>query len=207
MQHPIMISSTDLYETISLYTQSAMLYNLESILKNPIAIDSIRRLSASQTDMVIPADNIVCYNHRATIPTKDMIDRRTVFITDKKIWIIFIQSNTNKNMAWAWEIAGDPYIPTFEIRPCNDQLRQEGWHLGYNRILIRHVEKYKTECQEAYLTETNRRNRYWGAADPVKVSIPDIDSVEMFERLQDEIIEMMKRNRIKINNTIYKWNC
>jgi len=193
-----------------------MLYNLESILKNPIEIDSIRRLSASQIDMVIPADNIVCYNHRATIPTKDMIDRRTVFITDKKIWIIFIQSNTNKNMAWAWEIAGDPYIPTFEIRPCNDQLWQEGWHLGYNRILIRHIEKYKTECQEAYLTEKNRSNRYWGASDPVKVSIPtnpwnlpqnDVDSVEMLERLQDEIIEMMKRNRIKINNTIYKWNC
>jgi hypothetical protein len=191
-----------------------MLYNLESILKNPIAIDIIRRLSASQliasqTDMVIPADNIVCYNHRANIPTKDMNDRRTVFITDKKIWIIFIQSNTNKNMAWAWEIAGDPYIPTFEIRPCNDQLRQEGWHLGYNRILIRHIEKYKTECQEAYLTETNRNNRYWGTSDLVKVSIPtmptnpwnlpqnDIDFVEIEERLRDEIIEMMKRNRIK----------
>jgi hypothetical protein len=178
---------------------------MESILKNPIAIDSIRRLGYSQTDMVIPADNIVCYNHRVNIPTKDMFTRRTVFITDKKIWIIFIQSNTNKNMAWAWEIAGDPYIPTFEIRPCNDQLRQEGWHLGYNRILIRHIEKYTTECQEAYLTETNRNNRYWGTSDPVKVSIPnDIDSVEMLERLQDEIIEMMKRNRIKINNTIYK---
>ena len=206
MQHPIMISSTDLYETTSLYTRSSMLStNMESILKNPIAIDSIRRLGYSQTDMVIPADNIVCYNHRVNIPTKDMFTRRTVFITDKKIWIIFIQSNTNKNMAWAWEIAGDPYIPTFEIRPCNDQLRQEGWHLGYNRILIRHIEKYTTECQEAYLTETNRNNRYWGTSDPVKVSIPnDIDSVEMLERLQDEIIEMMKRNRIKINNTIYK---
>jgi hypothetical protein len=133
MKKPLILSSHDLYMALSLhygmYSRITQPY-LEDILQRAFDISAIQSILHCRAyvniDSVTHQDNVI------QIPEQNLVDAATVYLVDQVKWILFLQSNVNRNEVYAFDIPAfmSGYQPEYYlIKPFNKSLAQEGWHI------------------------------------------------------------------------------
>jgi hypothetical protein len=136
MKNPLILSSHDLYMALSvhygMYSRITQPY-LEDILQRAFDISAIQSILHCRAyvniDSVTHQDNVI------QIPEQNLVDAATVYLVDQVKWILFLQSNVNRNEVYAFDIPAfmSGYQPEYYlIRPFNKSLAQEGWHIDAN---------------------------------------------------------------------------
>jgi hypothetical protein len=133
MKKPLILSSHDLYMALSLhygmYSRITQPY-LEDILQRAFDISAIQNILHCRAyvniDSVTHQDNVI------QIPEQNLVDAATVYLVDQVKWILFLQSNVNRNEVYAFDIPAfmSGYQPEYYlIKPFNKSLALEGWHI------------------------------------------------------------------------------
>ena len=133
MKKPLILSSHDLYMALSvhygMYSRITQPY-LEDILQRAFDISAIQSILHCRAyiniDSVTHQDNVI------QIPEQNLVDAATVYLVDQVKWILFLQSNVNRNEVYAFDIPAfmSGYQPEYYlIKPFNKSLAQEGWHI------------------------------------------------------------------------------
>ena len=133
MKKPLILSSHDLYGALSahhgMYSRITQPY-LEDILQRAFDISAIQNILHCRAyvniDSVTHQDNVI------QIPEQNLVDAATVYLVDQVKWILFLQSNVNRNEVYAFDIPAfmSGYQPEYYlIKPFNKSLAQEGWHI------------------------------------------------------------------------------
>jgi hypothetical protein len=133
MKNPLILSSHDLYMALSvhygMYSRITQPY-LEDILQRAFDISAIQSILHCRAyvniDSVTHQDNVI------QIPEQNLQDAATIYLVDQAKWILFLQSNVNRNEVYAWDIPVfmSGHQPEYYlIRPFNKSLAQEEWHI------------------------------------------------------------------------------
>lgn len=161
MQRPIMITALQLYNVLrdqfpDLHATSLNL-KLQDMLQHPVPCNCLTRIAAAK--FWVPIDGVTHHNHNLQIPDSNLDGIATIYLTDLGTWIMYIQSNVDKGLVYAWEIiytrpAGQhgPFDLSlrdelWHIRPFNSRLRDESWRVDVTDRIYRYVREYINVCQ------------------------------------------------------------
>jgi len=130
---------------------------LQDMLRYPVPCNCLTRIAAAK--FWVPIDGVTHNNHNLQIPDSNLDGIATIYLTDLGTWIMYIQSNVDKGLVYAWEITYtrpvQPYGPfdlslrdeSWRIRPFNSRLRDESWRVGVTDRIYRYVREYINVCQ------------------------------------------------------------
>jgi hypothetical protein len=161
MQRPIMITALQMYNVLcdqfpDLHS-NALNLKLQDMLQQPVPCNCLTRIAAAK--FWVPIDGVTHNNHNLHIPDSNLDGITTIYLTDLSTWIMYIQSNVDKGLAYAWEIIytrpGGQHGPfdlslrdeSWHIRPFNSRLRDESWRVDVTDRIYRYVREYINVCQ------------------------------------------------------------
>lgn len=161
MQRPIMITALQLYNVLcdqfpDLHA-NALNLKLQDMLQQPVPCNCLTRIAAAK--FWVPIDGVTHNNHNLHIPDSNLDGITTIYLTDLGTWIMYIQSNVDKGLVYAWEITytrpgGQPgpfdlslRDESWHIRPFNLRLRDESWRVDVTDRIYRYVREYINVCQ------------------------------------------------------------
>lgn len=135
MKGPLLTTSSDLYMALSAY------YGMYASITQPYLEDVLQRaIDASAIQNVLHCrayvniDSVTHHEGVIQIPEQNLQDAATIYLVDQAKWILFLQSNVNRNEVYAWDIPVfmECYPEFFCIMPFNKSLYQEGWYINAN---------------------------------------------------------------------------
>ena len=136
MKRPLLTTSSDLYMALSahygMYASITQPY-LEDVLQR--AIDASAIQSILHCRAYVNIDSVTHHEGVIQIPEQNLQDAATIYLVDQAKWILFLQSNVNRNEVYAWDIPVfmSGHRPEYYlIRPFNKSLYQEGWYIDAN---------------------------------------------------------------------------
>jgi hypothetical protein len=136
MKKPLLTTSSDLYMALSahygMYASITQPY-LEDVLQRAIEISAIQNVLHCRAYVNI--DSVTHNEGVIQIPEQNLQDAATIYLVDQAKWILFLQSNVNRNEVYAWDIPVfmSGHRPEYYlIRPFNKSLYQEGWYIDAN---------------------------------------------------------------------------
>jgi len=136
---------------------NALNLKLQDMLQQPVPCNCLTRIAAAK--FWVPIDGVTHNNHNLQIPDSNLDGITTIYLTDLSTWIMYIQSNVDKGLVYAWEIiytrpAGQhgPFDLSlrdelWHIRPFNSRLRDESWRVDVTDRIYRYVREYINVCQ------------------------------------------------------------
>jgi hypothetical protein len=136
MKEPLLTTSSDLYMALSahygMYASITQPY-LEDVLQR--AIDASAIQSILHCRAYVNIDSVTHHEGVIQIPEQNFKDAATIYLVDQAKWILFLQSNVNRNEVYAWDIpVYMEYYPQFyRIMPFNKSLYREGWYINADR--------------------------------------------------------------------------
>jgi len=148
MKRPVMITSKQLYNTIhdqfglDAYVNGDMI--LHKILERPIPTHCLTRIAAAQ--FWVPIEGVTRHDQDLLIPDSNLVNITTLYVTDLSKWIMFIQSNVDKDKAYAWEIRYNRIAPALRIQPFNTKLRDAAWRVIVTDRIQGYVQLYFGAC-------------------------------------------------------------
>jgi hypothetical protein len=116
------------------------------MLEHPVPIHCLSRIAAA--NFWVPIAGVTRHNCDLLIPDSNLDTITTIYVTDLSKWIMFIQSNVDKDKAYAWEIRYDRSVPELRVYPFNKKLRDESWRVVITDRIHRHVQDYTNVCQD-----------------------------------------------------------
>jgi len=189
MKNPLILSSHDLYMALSvhygMYSRITQPY-LEDILQRAFDISAIQSILHCRAyvniDSVTHQDNVI------QIPEQNLQDAATIYLVDQAKWILFLQSNVNRNEVYAWDIpVYMEYYPQFyRIMPFNKSLYREGWYINADRegalgaYCQKHISHLFKTSMNSKLAEppkfqvTQRVNAWYNYSWPMSVFFKDL---------------------------------
>jgi hypothetical protein len=190
MNRPLICASHDLYVALTvqngMYSRITQPY-LEDILQRAFDISAIQNILHCRAyvniDSVTHQDNVI------QIPEQNLVDAATVYLVDQAKWILFLQSNVNRNEVYAWDIPVfmSGHRPEYYlIRPFNKSLYQEGWHIdadakgALGTYIRNHTDHLITISRNSKLAEppkfqvTQRVNAWYNYSWPMSVFFKDL---------------------------------
>ncbi len=149
MRRPVMLTSHQLYNVIqdqfglSDYLNGDM--ELHKMLEHPIPTHCLTRIAAAQ--FWIPIQGVTHQDRHLNIPDSNLDGITTIYITDLRLWIMFIQSNVEQGKAYAWKMMFPRmYMNDIHIRPMNTVLKSEGWSIAPHNVIKSYVRTYADVC-------------------------------------------------------------
>lgn len=136
MKEPLLTTSMDLYMALSahygMYASITQPY-LEDVLQRAIDVSAIQSILHCRAYVNI--DSVTHHEGVIQIPEQNFKDAATIYLVDQAKWILFLQSNVNRNEVYAWDIpVYMEYYPQFyRIMPFNKSLYREGWYINADR--------------------------------------------------------------------------
>ena len=136
MKEPLLTTSSDLYMALSahygMYASITQPY-LEDVLQRAIDVSAIQSILHCRAYVNI--DSVTHHEGVIQIPEQNFKDAATIYLVDQAKWILFLQSNVNRNEVYAWDIpVFMEYYPQFyRIMPFNKSLYREGWYINADR--------------------------------------------------------------------------
>ena len=180
MKRPVMITSKQLYNMLQdQFGLSIGMMDLPFMLQYPIPTHCLTRIVAAQ--FWVPIEGVTRHDHDLLIPDSNLSGISTIYVPDLSKWIMFIQSNVDKDKAYAWEIRYNRTAPAVRIQPFNTKLRDAAWRVIVTDRIQGYVQLYFGSMQA-----TQRVPRFaaqWPPNDPA------------MEDLETEIINQILNNR------------
>jgi len=151
MHRPIMITSKQLYAVLhdqfGLYAfLNDDVTSVLKMLEHPVPTHCLTRIAAA--NFWVPIAGATRHNCDLMIPDSNLDTITTIYVTDLSKWIMFIQSNVDKDKAYAWEIMYNRSVPALRVYPFNKKLRDEAWRVVITDMIHRHVQDYTNVCYD-----------------------------------------------------------
>ena len=151
MHRPIMITSKQLYAVLhdqfGLYAfLNDDVTSVLKMLEYPVPMHCLTRIAAA--NFWVPIAGVTRHDCDLLIPDSNLDTITTIYVTDLSKWIMFIQSNVDKDKAYAWEIMYNRSVPALRVYPFNKKLRDESWRVVITDMIHRHVQDYTNVCQD-----------------------------------------------------------
>jgi len=139
MKRPILVTSEHLHAVIQdqfgLYAAVTRM-TLSEMIEQPIPIHCLTRIAAAQ--FWVPIEGVTHRNHELSISDSNLEGITSIYVTDLSSWIIFIQSNMDKDKAYAWQI----YTGIEAILPINKRLKEHNWQVKITPTLKHYIVRY-----------------------------------------------------------------
>jgi hypothetical protein len=124
---------------------NALNLKLQDMLQQPVPCNCLTRIAAAK--FWVPIDGVTHHNHNLQIPDSNLDGITTIYITDLRSWIMFIQSNVEQGKAYAWKMMFPRmYMNDIHIRPMNTVLKSEGWSIAPHNVIKSYVRTYADAC-------------------------------------------------------------
>ncbi len=157
MKRPVMITSKQLYNTIhDQFGLSIGMVDLPFMLQYPILTHCLTRIAAAQ--FWVPIEGVTRHEQDLLIPDSNLVNITTLYVTDLSKWIMFIQSNVDKDKAYAWEIRYNRTAPAVRIQPFNTKLRDAAWRVIVTDRIQGYVQLYFGACLREFHGEFARQH-------------------------------------------------